>query len=57
MGRSRNFHSKKTRVTRKKSGVIPTYSTRYSDSASALYKQYRDKLGTSSSKRRRKYVN
>jgi len=57
MGRSRNFHSKKTRVTRKKGGVIPTYSTRYSASASALYKQYRDKLGTSSSKRRRKYVN
>ena len=63
MGRSRNFHSKKTRATRKKGGVTfktrtsrTTYSTRYSDSASASYKKYRDKLGTSSSKRR-KYVN
>jgi hypothetical protein len=64
MGRSRNFHSKKTRATRKKGGVTfktptsrTTYSTRYSDSASASYKKYRDKLGTSSLKKRRKHVN
>jgi hypothetical protein len=59
MGRSRNFHSKKTRATRKKSGV--TFKTHtypaIPTNASALYKQYRDIHALSSSKRRRKYVN
>jgi hypothetical protein len=56
MGRSRNFHSKKTRATRKKSGVISTYSTISSANASALHKQYRYIHALSSSKGR-KYVN
>ena len=56
MGRTRNFHSKKTRATRKKGGVIPTSRTISSASAIASYKKYRDKLGTSL-KKRRKHVN
>jgi hypothetical protein len=59
MGRSRNFHSKKTRATRKKGGVTfktPTSRTISSASAIASYKKYRDKLGTSL-KKRRNHVN
>jgi hypothetical protein len=59
MGRSRNFHSKKNRVTRKKGGVTfktSTYRDIPNSSAIALHKQY-SKIQGLSLKKRRKYVN
>ena len=59
MCRSRNFHSKKTRVTRKKGGVkFKTTTPRPTSSASAIasYKKYRDN-SLSLSNKRKNYVN